>query len=171
MRTRDRKCFQSMRTVWDISRDDRARIGTCSLLTPTGRFKENYTIDCITIHCIVTCMSTHSATVLNSVLLSTSYLPGFARVRYYAPIPRHMHPVHNCHLIKWCPPPVKQYITMHCNTEFIVMDSPSRWYIPVQTFSHHADPGVVCGESRAVHAQTETRHNGDPTDESPGEGR
>ena len=39
--------------------------------------------------------------------------------------------------------------------------------IPVAMF-HHADPGVVCGEPRTVHAETEARHNGDPTDESPG---
>ena len=30
-----------------------------------------------------------------------------------------MHPVHNCHHIKSCHPPVKQYITTHHNTEFI----------------------------------------------------
>ena len=34
-----------IRTVSDISRDDRARIVTCSLLTPTDRLKENYSID------------------------------------------------------------------------------------------------------------------------------
>ena len=33
-RTRDRMCFQSIRTVWDIYWDDRARIATCSLLKP-----------------------------------------------------------------------------------------------------------------------------------------
>ena len=33
--TCDRMCSQSIRTVWDISRDDRAIIATCSLLTPT----------------------------------------------------------------------------------------------------------------------------------------
>ena len=31
-----------------------------------------------------------------------------------------MHPVHNCHHIKSCDPPVKQYITTHHNTEFII---------------------------------------------------
>ena len=37
---------QTIRTVWDISRDDRARIATYSLRTPTDRLKENYsTID------------------------------------------------------------------------------------------------------------------------------
>ena len=45
MRTYDRMCFQTIRTVWDTSRDDRARIATCSLLTSTDRFKENYSID------------------------------------------------------------------------------------------------------------------------------
>ena len=44
-RTSERKCFQSIRTVWDISRYDRARIATCSLLTATVRFKKNYSID------------------------------------------------------------------------------------------------------------------------------
>ena len=34
-RTRDRICFQTLRTVRDISRDDWARIATCSLRTPT----------------------------------------------------------------------------------------------------------------------------------------
>ena len=42
--TRDRMYCQAIRTVRDISRDDRARIATCSLLTPTDRqtdiFKE-----------------------------------------------------------------------------------------------------------------------------------
>ena len=47
-------------------------------------------------------------------LLSTRWLPGFARVRYYAPSPCHMHPDHNCHHIKSCHPPDKQY------TEFII---------------------------------------------------
>ncbi len=36
-RTCDRMCFQTIQTVWDISRDDRARIATCSLLTVTDR--------------------------------------------------------------------------------------------------------------------------------------
>ena len=43
--SRERKCFQSIRTVWDISRDDRASIATCSLLTVTDRLKNNYSID------------------------------------------------------------------------------------------------------------------------------
>ena len=33
-----------MRTVSDISRDDRERIATCSLLTATDRLKKNYSI-------------------------------------------------------------------------------------------------------------------------------
>ena len=44
-RTRDRIYCQTIRTVRDISRDDRARITTCSLRTPTYRLKENYSID------------------------------------------------------------------------------------------------------------------------------
>ena len=39
--TRDRMYCKTIRTVIDISRDDRARIATCSLRTPT----ENYSID------------------------------------------------------------------------------------------------------------------------------
>ena len=38
-------CFQSIRTVRDISRDDRARIATSRLLTSTDRLNENYSID------------------------------------------------------------------------------------------------------------------------------
>ena len=45
MRTRDRIYCQTIRTVRDISRDDRARIATCSLRTLTDRLKENYSID------------------------------------------------------------------------------------------------------------------------------
>ena len=37
MRTRDRKYCQTIRSVRDISRDDRARIATSSLRTPTDR--------------------------------------------------------------------------------------------------------------------------------------
>ena len=44
-RTRDRMYCQTMRTVRDISRDNRARIATCSLRTSTDRLKENYSID------------------------------------------------------------------------------------------------------------------------------
>ena len=36
-RTRDRMYCQTIRTVRDISQDDRARIATCSLRTPTDR--------------------------------------------------------------------------------------------------------------------------------------
>ena len=43
--TRDRIYCQTMRIVRDISRDDRARIATCSLRTLTDRLKENYSID------------------------------------------------------------------------------------------------------------------------------
>ena len=44
-RTRDRMYCETIRTVRDISRDDRARIATCSLRTPTDTIKENYCID------------------------------------------------------------------------------------------------------------------------------
>ena len=52
------------------------------------------------------------------LLYYARWLPGFARVPYYAPSPCHMHTVHNCHHIKSFHPPVKQYITTHHNTEF-----------------------------------------------------
>ena len=44
-RTRDRMYCQTIRTVRDISRDDRARIATCSLRTLTDR--QTVTIDII----------------------------------------------------------------------------------------------------------------------------
>ena len=44
-RTRDRMYCQTIRSVRDISRDDRARIATCSLRTLTDRLKANYSID------------------------------------------------------------------------------------------------------------------------------
>ena len=44
MRTRDRIYCQTIRTVTHITRDDRARIVTCSMRTPTDRLKENYSI-------------------------------------------------------------------------------------------------------------------------------
>ena len=44
-RTRDRIYCQTIRTVRDISRDDRVRIANCSLRTLTYRLKENYSID------------------------------------------------------------------------------------------------------------------------------
>ena len=46
--TRDRIYYQTIRTVIYISRDDRARIATCSLRTPTDRLKENYRVNAIT---------------------------------------------------------------------------------------------------------------------------
>ena len=44
-RTRERKYLGRIRSVWDISRGDRARIATCSLQTSTDKFKANYSID------------------------------------------------------------------------------------------------------------------------------
>ena len=53
-RTRDRIYCQTIRTVRDISRDDRARIATCSLRTLTDRLKENYSrFRCVGIKCKV----------------------------------------------------------------------------------------------------------------------
>ena len=54
MQTRDRKYCQTIRTVRDISRDDRARIATCSLRTQTDRLKENYSIDVLISLCPAT---------------------------------------------------------------------------------------------------------------------
>ena len=50
----------------------------------------------------------------DSMLYLTRWLPGFARVPHYAPSPCHIHPRHNCHHIKSCHPPDKQY------TQFII---------------------------------------------------
>ena len=43
-RTRDRVYCQTIRSVRDIYRDDRARIATCILRTLTDRHKKNYSI-------------------------------------------------------------------------------------------------------------------------------
>ena len=63
----------------------------------------------------------HHKTNCSIQICYTRWLPGFARVpyAYYAPSTCHMHPFHNCHHIKSCHRPVKQYITTHHNTEFI----------------------------------------------------
>ena len=45
MRTRDRMYCQTIRSVWDISRGNGARIATCSLRTSTDRLKANDSID------------------------------------------------------------------------------------------------------------------------------
>ena len=65
--------------------------------------------------------STPAPSLSHSIASSLPPAPGFARVpyAYYAPSTCHMHPVHNCHHIKSCHRPVKQYITMHHNTEYI----------------------------------------------------
>ena len=44
-RTRDRMYLGRIRSVRDISRDDRARIATCRLRMPTDRVKANYSVD------------------------------------------------------------------------------------------------------------------------------
>ena len=46
-RTRDRMYLGRIQSVRDISRDDRARIATCSLRTPTDRLKANYSTDVV----------------------------------------------------------------------------------------------------------------------------
>ena len=57
-RTRDRMYFQIIWSVRDISRDDRARIATCRLRTPTDRHKENYSIDTLSLSCYFTWFKT-----------------------------------------------------------------------------------------------------------------
>ena len=56
-RTRDRMYCQLIRTVRDISRDDRAIIATCCLQTLTDRHKENYSIDVYTMYIFLTVFS------------------------------------------------------------------------------------------------------------------
>ena len=52
-RTREKMYCQTILTVRDISRDDRARIATCSLRTPTDRLKENDRIHTLKINFVV----------------------------------------------------------------------------------------------------------------------
>ena len=59
-RTHDRMYLGRIRSVRDISREERARIATFSLRTPTDRLKANYSVD-----------------VLYIVLLSNKYVPSF----------------------------------------------------------------------------------------------
>ena len=67
-RTRDRIYCQTMRTVRDISRDDWARIATCSLRTLTDRLKENYRIDvCMQLYALV---PTHGHAHTGVIILS-----------------------------------------------------------------------------------------------------
>ena len=54
-RIRDRMYLGRIRSVWDISRGDRARIATCSLRTPTDRLKANYSVDCRSHHYCLYC--------------------------------------------------------------------------------------------------------------------
>ena len=73
MRTRDRIYCQTMRTVRDISRDDRARIATCILRTPTDRLKENYSIDESTIIIVTGYSCPPPAVGLTKVILSLKH--------------------------------------------------------------------------------------------------
>ena len=49
-------------------------------------------------------------------LYTTRWLPGFARVPYYAPSPYHMHPGHNCHHMQSSHPPDEQYTSFIIDT-------------------------------------------------------
>ena len=59
MRTRERKECQSMRTIWDVCRDDRAVIATFRLRTATDRFKESSVDDLNCFHFFLTGLSHH----------------------------------------------------------------------------------------------------------------
>ena len=67
------------------------------------------------------------------------------RVPYYAPSPCHMHPVHNCHHIQSCHPPVKQYIMTHHNTEFIMYTCPVHYFSFVIPNYQGQGQGPRCG--------------------------
>ena len=66
-RTRDRIYCQTIRTVRDISRDDRARIATCRLRTPTDRqtdrLKANYSIDSRLSYRVIVCEDHNAGTL------------------------------------------------------------------------------------------------------------
>ena len=65
----------------------------------------------------------------STTLSVTRWLPGFARVPYYAPSPCHKHPGHNCHHIKSCHPPDKQstgFIIYTCSLFFICNNKVSK---------------------------------------------
>ena len=81
--TRERKDLQSIRTVWDISRDDRAKIATCSLRTATDRSKENYSIDyyfIIIIVFVVTVIIIIMTTITSIVSQTGCFVPGPGRL-------------------------------------------------------------------------------------------
>ena len=65
-RPRDRIYCQTIRTVRDISRDDRARFATGRLRTLTDRLKDNYSIDYSPE--IVTFETHHQSVVISNVL-------------------------------------------------------------------------------------------------------
>ena len=69
-RTRDRIYCQMIRTVRDISRDDRSRMATCSLRTPTDRLREKYSIDWSSMFPFPTLP--HAATTYIYIMLLTS---------------------------------------------------------------------------------------------------
>ena len=81
-RTRDRMYCQTIRTVRDISRDDRARIATCSLRTLTDRLKENYSIDDQSaLKCDSTLSQTIAMAIPSSIVQVLCNHPGYAEER------------------------------------------------------------------------------------------
>ena len=76
-RTHERMYCQTIRTVRDISRVDRARIATCSFRTPTDRLDENYSIDTWVKHFIFP-PSPHPS-IFSFVFLAFFFLPSPAR--------------------------------------------------------------------------------------------
>ena len=73
-RTRDRMYCQMIRIVRDISRDDRAKISTCSLLTLTDRLKENYSIDVRHVNLIYCCVRTVGGRIIRICVRNNYYL-------------------------------------------------------------------------------------------------
>ena len=93
-------------TVFDISRDDRARIVICSLRTATDRFKENYSIDdargmiCSSIIVVFVYSKTSvvymSCGISLSVLIANSYNDKRAKQRDLSKPIRHIIPCLHC---------------------------------------------------------------------------
>ena len=71
-RTRERKYLGRIRSVWDISRGDRARIATCSLRTSPDRLKANYSIDVLTLFRCIVVVEHHATTAFWSLRWPTS---------------------------------------------------------------------------------------------------
>ena len=91
-RTRERMYCQTIRTVRYIFRDDRARIATCSLRTPTDRLNENYSIDNYCIFCDHLALASVYLCILYNTLTSCAFsvyvTTHLRRVQFTYPIKR-----------------------------------------------------------------------------------